>query len=384
VNVTGAGARGKHVRDIQARLHALGYRTEPDAPGVFGTGTETAVREFQQRRLLLVDGLVGQGTWQEMVEAGYALGDRTLYLRHPMVRGDDVRVLQSQLNLLGFDAGKEDGIFGPRTDRAARDFQRNVGLPDDGIVGASTIEAFSRLLSGTGTTGGSLSGPGFTDVLEREQLRQLSPTHILGATIAIDAGHGGDDRGAIGPTGLEEAAVAFDLAQRLARRLEERGALPKVLRDANSNPTASQRARTANDAEATLLVSIHLNSDPEPRAEGATVFYCGRPDWISSSGQRLAELVLEQLTGLGLIDGRTHAMWLQMLRETRMPAVHVEPCFITNPGEEDAMRSEAYREDLASAIARGIERFFEGTASAEPILSGRPLAEPSGTRGHGR
>src|SRR5262249_21338521 len=131
----GAGARGDDVRDVQARLSAMGYHVDAEEIGGFGTTTAPAVREFQQRRQHLVDGLVGPDTWEELVEAGRSLGDRVLYLRVPFHRGDDVLALQARLNILGFDAGRADGIFGERTDRAVRDFQRNVGLLADGIVG---------------------------------------------------------------------------------------------------------------------------------------------------------------------------------------------------------------------------------------------------------
>ncbi|HWC32375.1 MAG TPA: peptidoglycan-binding protein, partial [Actinomycetota bacterium] len=139
------GSRGDGVRDVQARLTALGLRIDPDETGRFGEGTERAVREFQQRRGLVVDGIVGVGTWRELVDAGYTLGDRTLYLHQPYLRGDDVRVLQARLDALGFDPGRVDGILGDRTDRAIRDFQRNVGLPPDGIGGATTLRALDRL-----------------------------------------------------------------------------------------------------------------------------------------------------------------------------------------------------------------------------------------------
>src|SRR5207249_5374799 len=111
--------------------------------------------------------------------------------------GDDVRTLQSSLNLLGFDAGREDGIFGDRTDRALREFQRNVGLPADGIAGATTLEALVRLRP-VGP------GPGRSTVREREALRRLSVT-LQSARIALDPGHGPADPGAVGPTGLTEA-----------------------------------------------------------------------------------------------------------------------------------------------------------------------------------
>jgi N-acetylmuramoyl-L-alanine amidase len=357
MRVVGRGSSGRSVRDIQARLHALGFRTEPDPPGSYEGGTEGAVRELQQRRHLLVDGLVGPDTWQEMVEAGHALGDRTLYLRYPAVRGDDVRQLQATLNLLGFDAGREDGILGARTDSAIREFQRNVGVPEDGIVGASTVETFAKLRPGTG-------GPGFAAVRERASMRDLSPSHLRGAVIAVEAGHGPTDPGAVGPTGLREAEASAWIAEALARELAGRGASPLLLRSGDEDPDVSDRARRANDADATLLVAIHLNSQHEQGGEGATVIYCGRQDWSSPLGHRLAEAILEQLTGLGLTDGRTHPRWLPLLRETRMPAVHVEPCFITNPEEERLLREESFRTRVARAIAAGIERYFEG-----PVLA---------------
>src|SRR6266571_2523104 len=209
------GTRGDPVRDIQARLSSLGYRIDPGEHGEFGPSTERAVREFQQRRRLPVDGTVGPHSWQELVEAGYSLGDRVLYLRYPFFRGDDVRALQASLNLLGFDAGREDGIFGGRTDRAVHDFQRNVGLPLDGIVGVTTVEALRRLRP-VGP------GPGRADVREGEALRRLSAS-LQGARIAVDAGHGADDPGATGPSGVTEADEAYRLAQALVHELEARG-----------------------------------------------------------------------------------------------------------------------------------------------------------------
>jgi N-acetylmuramoyl-L-alanine amidase len=130
---------------VQHRLLAAGLRIDPDElDGAFGASTEEAVRGFQRARGLPPDGIMGPDTWGQLVEAGYRLSDRTLYLRSPAFRGDDVRALQRMLNALGFDAGKEDGIFGPRTDRAVREFQRNVASRVDGIVGLDTVNAISR------------------------------------------------------------------------------------------------------------------------------------------------------------------------------------------------------------------------------------------------
>ena len=93
----------------------------------------------RKRAGLLVDGICGPETWGALVESSYRLGDRLLYLRRPMLRGDDVAELQRQLNALGFDAGREDGILGPETEAALRQFQRDAGLVTDAMCGPATV-----------------------------------------------------------------------------------------------------------------------------------------------------------------------------------------------------------------------------------------------------
>ena len=134
------GDRGKEVLDVQTRLRGRGFELGREGvDGFFGPSTELAVRSFQQERGLVVDGVVGANSWRELVEAGYELGDRLLYLREPPFRGDDVLALQVKLNLLGFNAGAERGVHDAEVERAVIDFQRNAGLPLDGIVGESTL-----------------------------------------------------------------------------------------------------------------------------------------------------------------------------------------------------------------------------------------------------
>ena len=140
----------------------LGHRIDADeADGHFGDTTDRAVRAFQTSRGLLVDGKVGPDTWGRLVEAGWRLGDRTLYLKSPNLRGDDVLDLQHRLNELGFEVGKEDGIFGRRTQTAVVDFQRNVGEGADGIVGLGTVRALERVKP-------TVPGPSRSQVREAE------------------------------------------------------------------------------------------------------------------------------------------------------------------------------------------------------------------------
>ena len=96
--------------------------------------------------------------------AGSRWATGLLYFRQPMLRGDDVAELQRQLNSLGFDAGREDGILGEQTADAVAEFQRNVGLAPDGFCGWTTVAALRRV--------GTLAGGSVASVREREMLRR--------------------------------------------------------------------------------------------------------------------------------------------------------------------------------------------------------------------
>lgn len=362
----GSGHRGQLVGDVQGRLQSLGFHIEGREleDRTFGPSTEAAVRTFQQERGLLVDGLVGPGSWQELVEAGYALGERVLSLGHPSPRGDDVRALQRRLNLLGFDPGREDGIFGDQTAQAARDFQLNVGLTPDGIVGPTTTEALDRLLAAP------VSGFGRAGVRETEGLRG-GQRSLSGRIIAIDPGHGDRDPGAAGPGGLLESVAAYALARRLDEELAARGSRSVLLRRPQEDPEASDRAAGANAAGADALVSIHLNSHTDPGAEGSASYYFGLLGFSSVTGHALAELMQDEVTAAtGLRDGRTHPKAFPILRETRMPAVQVEPCFITNPKEEQLLTEEPFLREVARALAVALERFFAGRDLASDNAGG--------------
>jgi N-acetylmuramoyl-L-alanine amidase len=348
--------RGDAVRDVQHRLTELGHRIDAmELEGVFGPSTEAAVRAFQQQRSLPPDGIVGPDTWGQLVEAGYRLGDRTLYLRSPAFRGDDVRALQRMLNALGFDAGKEDGILGRDTARAIREFQRNVADRVDGIVGLDTVRTLERMRP-------VLDGPGRALVREGETIRTMVAS-LAGSTIAIDAGHLERDLEPPDPLGSREEHLTLALAAELARALEERGATPAMLRAPGEDPTPSDRAQSANALGADVCVSLRLGAQ-EPKVPGAACAYWGTATTHSPAGRRLAELIQTELRGVGLPDAGLRPLAITLLRETTMPAVQVEPGHIDDADHEFLLTDPTFRRRVAVAIADGIDRFLRGSSSA--------------------
>lgn len=119
--------RGEDVIEVQEKVGAL-------VDGTFGPNTERSVMDFQRRNNLTADGIVGPRTWAALdaVEQERPVYTRLLSLRNPMMRGDDVKHVQRALNIA------TDGIFGPDTERAVQNFQRQQRLQVDGIVGPQT------------------------------------------------------------------------------------------------------------------------------------------------------------------------------------------------------------------------------------------------------
>ncbi len=233
----GPGASGPAVADLQRRLAALGFTPELD--GVFAQRTISAVESFQSLRGLVATGSCDGATWSAVVEAGFGLGDRVLYLARPMLRGDDVADLQRRLGGLGFDAGRIDGILGPDTDTALREFQRHSGLRPDGVCGPATLAQLARL-------GPRISSPAaVAGVRERERLRD-TPRHLHERRILV--AHAG---------GLDAIATA------LARTLSATGALATVVQ--HRDPSAIASEANALDA-GKLRVTVTAGSSSTSRS----------------------------------------------------------------------------------------------------------------------
>jgi N-acetylmuramoyl-L-alanine amidase len=315
------GATGEGVRDLQQRLAAAGHDTG-DEPGTYGDLTEVAVRHFQARRGLVQDGICGRDTWAALIEAGFDLGDRLLYLRRPMLRGDDVADLQLKLASLGFDPGRVDGIFGPQTENALADFQRNAGLTTDGVCGPDVLEGLARLGSKTAEAG-QVAG-----IRERDR-HHRAPRQLVDQRIVV---------GNLG--GLEVPAQA------IARVLRDAGAVVLV----TDHPDRSIQAAEANAFAADVYLGLCVSKGGTAQAA-----YYATTGFASLGGRHLARLLHEQTAGgVGVGPLAPTGMRIPVLRETRMPAV---VCHLTAVDELVERHPE-----FAQAVARAVERWVD-----EPI-----------------
>jgi len=245
------------------------------------------------------DGVCGRQTWSALVEAGYRLGDRLLYHRTPLLRGDDVHELQRRLGALGFDAGRVDGFFGADSAFALKDFQQNVGLTSDGICGPDSLAALHRLGGAAGPgPGQSGTTPTEAEVRERDRLRQAR--RGLDGQRVVVAEFGGLDA----------------LAGALVRSLQDEGAVVVALH----HPDGSVLAAEANAFRAESYVGLSMRPGPS-----CTVSYYASPGFESVGGRRLAQLATTELVAtFGPEGGSVRGMRLPVLRETRMPAIQVE------------------------------------------------------------
>lgn len=346
------GHKGKQVVDIQTRLAALGYLLgDEGADGFFGPNTEDSVRSFQQTRLLDADGIVDENTWTELVEAGYEIGDRLLYLRVPYLRGDDVLYVQRTLDELGFDSGPVDGIFTPALEEAVTEFQRNAGLIVDGIVGETTFDRLRHLRQAH--PGGSPAG--IPDRMNGYVGRRALP----GLKVCVDAAHGGSDPGHVVTGGSLEKDLNLQLANALSDLLEGSGVEVDVVRKGDTGMSLYKRIEHINAGEPDIYISLHHAWSPNPEVGGVAAYYFANSAYQSRAGRRLAGYIVDAISNeLERTDLHKHGRNYACLREVKPLAVQVEVGFMSHPDEGRALGDPDVTRREAVAILHGIERYL--------------------------
>jgi len=344
------GDTGPAITQLRANLFRLGLLEVSDLD-CFDGDVEIAVRSFQQARGLTVDGVVDSQTFRAIDEAHWRLGDRALaFSASHLTRGDDVAALQSRLIEMGFDIGRVDGIFGPRTARGVSQFQRSVGIPDDGTCGPATFSALARLARTV------IGGAPFT--LRVEAAIGRSGPALAGKTVVIDPA--GDSRLLV--NGLDESSIVFDLARRIEGRLFALGVSAYLTRGEESpKEEDAERADFANRSNADLFISLHLDSHSSSKASGVATYYYGNDVHGAHSvmGERFASLVQREICArTGQVDCRTHPMTWELLRRTKMPAIRIECGYLTSVEDASRLASPEFRDSIAESIVIAIQRLY--------------------------
>ena len=228
--------------------------------------------------------------------------------------------------------------------------------------------------SGVGTSGSTgtdtatdkdKGNAGGTDVVVKGE--PVFTPGIKGKVIALDAGHGGSDVGAIGPTGVTEKGVTLRVALELQKLLVKEGATVIMTRstDTEVSPKKAKasdieelqaRCDAGNDKNADIFISMHMDSFTNSSPSGTTGYYYVNG---SKAGQRLARELAEGLvTELGTGNRGTKSCNFYVVEHTTMPAALIEMAFISNDKEERLMNSEAGIKKAAEGLLKGIRSFF--------------------------
>ena len=195
-----------------------------------------------------------------------------------------------------------------------------------------------------------------TDEGDSYAIRVKNPKEVYDKVLLLDAGHGGKDPGTSG-NGMQEKNLTLTIAQKIEQELQGSGIKVYMTRDSDVYPENSTRAQTANDI-ADLMVSIHINSGPET-ANGTESLYQVHANDSSSrlTSKQLAEILqASMISGTGNTNrGVKLRTDLLILNRTTVPSAIVEVVFITNTGDALKISNPAYQDQVAQAIADGIQ-----------------------------
>lgn len=303
------GYFGDGVRQLQRDLNLACYEAG-EVDGIFGVDTQAAVIRLQSHNGLVVDGIYG------------AQSDSALVT--------EIKDIQSRLKAIGYDIAI-DGMAGPKTEGAVRDFQDKHGLAVDGIVGKETLGQLKQEIP--------------------KKPVEANKSSLRGKKIYICAGHGGSDPGAVGH-GFTEAERTLSATFMLGKMLQDQGAEVMLGRTGDYYLSLASRAAASDAFKADIYISWHFNGF-SPQAHGCETWYKSVP------GGRLAGPIQEELIkATGLRDrGIKRTDDLYELNVPDAVCVLLEPLFITN-GEDIVHLSDAGLFGMADAVCRGVVRYF--------------------------
>lgn len=226
----------------------------------------------------------------------------------------------------------------------------------------------------------------------RQRALATAALSLRGRIIALDAGHGGLDPGALGPDGLQEDVVVLAVTRQLQAMLERSGAVVVLTRGADQSTSGTteggpskrerinlrRRVELVNAAGADVVVSIHANHYSGASSHGAQTFYQNR----FPTSRLLAELVQKQLARITGETRRSISEHINhyILNHTEMPGVTVEIGFLSNPREARLLATPAYQQRVAYAIFVGLAEWCARLPAL--IDGGSGVTAPSSPRPH--
>lgn len=187
---------------------------------------------------------------------------------------------------------------------------------------------------------------------------------LKGYTIAVDPGHGGADRGVCHfPDDLIEKEINLDMAVRLKKALEQRGADVFLTRDDDVYVSLDARAEVANAGGAHVFISLHVNRMPgHPGCFGAQTFYFPG----SEPGKKLALALQNELVKVDPENYRTPLSGsFKVLRLAEMVGALVEIAFMTNERDRALLQADEYRDNIAGAIVSGLIHYVEAEMAGD-------------------
>lgn len=245
----------------------------------------------------------------------------------------------------------------------------DVTLPGDyeNLYGYGTYDVKGTVVDNieVSTKGGSttfrfkqnrISAYEVTDEGDSYAIRVKNPKEVYDKVLLLDAGHGGKDPGTSG-NGMQEKNLTLTIAQKIEQELQGSGIKVYMTRDSDVYPENSTRAKTANDI-ADLMVSIHMNSGPETANGTETLYQVHANDnGARLTSKQLAEILQGKVVSATGNTNRGAKLWTDVLilNRTTVPSVIVEVIFITNTGDALKISNPAYQDQVAQAIADGIQ-----------------------------
>jgi N-acetylmuramoyl-L-alanine amidase len=190
----------------------------------------------------------------------------------------------------------------------------------------------------------------------KRQRRTSSKNILDNLVIALDPGHGGLDPGAIGINKTYEKNLTIDIANRLRKLLEAKGAFVLMAREKDKNPSLKERTEMANKNQADIFISIHINSFFKPFASGIETYYYKYKD------RALASILQKSMSSdLRFKDNGLKRARMYILNHSHMPSALVEPGFLTHPQEYKKIIQPQFRQKIAVSLYKGIVKYFSLT-----------------------